>query len=97
MSDMAGSRPLYIPLLPRRPEAPGGCGAAERAGGESAREPTAALDSQRAAIVMDLLRKLAVEQQAAIIAVTHDEKIFDRFDRVFELRDGRLKVDGAEV
>jgi putative ABC transport system ATP-binding protein len=60
-------------------------------------EPTAALDSQRAAIVMDLLRKLAVEQQAAIIAVTHDEKIFDRFDRVFELRDGRLKVDGAEV
>jgi putative ABC transport system ATP-binding protein len=30
---------------------------------------------------MDLLRKLAVEQQAAIIAVTHDDKIFDRFDR----------------
>lgn len=53
-------------------------------------EPTAALDSRRAAIVMDLLRKLAVEQQAAIIAVTHDEKIFDRFDRIFHLRDGRL-------
>lgn len=53
-------------------------------------EPTAALDSKRAAIVMDLLRKLAVEQQAAIIAVTHDEKIFDRFDRIFHLRDGRL-------
>lgn len=57
-------------------------------------EPTAALDSKRAAIVMDLLRKLAVEQQAAIIAVTHDEKIFDRFDRIFHLRDGRL--DEAE-
>ncbi|SKA25104.1 putative ABC transport system ATP-binding protein [Enhydrobacter aerosaccus] len=53
-------------------------------------EPTAALDSKRAGIVMDLLRKLAVEQQAAIIAVTHDEKIFDRFDRIFHLRDGRL-------
>jgi hypothetical protein len=40
-------------------------------------EPTAALDSKRAGIVMDLLRKLAVEHDAAIIAVTHDEKIFD--------------------
>jgi putative ABC transport system ATP-binding protein len=54
-------------------------------------EPTAALDSKRAAIVMDLLRKLAREQDAAIIAVTHDEKIFDRFDRIFQLRDGRLE------
>ena len=53
-------------------------------------EPTAALDSKRAGIVMDLLRKLAVEQQAAIIAVTHDDKIFDRFDRIYHLRDGQL-------
>lgn len=57
-------------------------------------EPTAALDSQRAGIVMDLLRKVAVEQEAAILAVTHDEKIFDRFDRIFHLRDGWL--DGSE-
>jgi putative ABC transport system ATP-binding protein len=54
-------------------------------------EPTAALDSRRAQIVMDLLRKLAVDQNAAVIAVTHDEKIFDRFDRMFMLRDGRLE------
>lgn len=54
-------------------------------------EPTAALDSKRAGIVMDLLRRLAVEQDAAIIAVTHDEKIFDRFDRTFQLRDGMLE------
>jgi putative ABC transport system ATP-binding protein len=53
-------------------------------------EPTAALDSKRAQIVMGLLRKLAVDQSAAVIAVTHDEKIFDRFDRMFMLRDGRL-------
>lgn len=56
-------------------------------------EPTAALDSQRAGIVMDLLRKVAVEQEAAILAVTHDEKIFDRFDRKFHVRDGRLDGD----
>lgn len=56
-------------------------------------EPTAALDSKRAGIVMDLLRKVAMEQDAAIIAVTHDEKIFNRFDRIFHLRDGRLERD----
>jgi putative ABC transport system ATP-binding protein len=54
-------------------------------------EPTAALDSKRAGIVMDLLRKLAVEQSAAVIAVAHDEEIFDRFDRMSMLRDGRLE------
>jgi len=53
-------------------------------------EPTAALDSERAGIVMDLLRKVAVEQSAAVIVVTHDEKIFDRFDAMHVLRDGRL-------
>ena len=60
-------------------------------------EPTAALDSKRAGIVMDLLRKLAVDQNAAIIAVTHDEKIFDRFDDMFLLRDGRLEGEVSAV
>jgi putative ABC transport system ATP-binding protein len=54
-------------------------------------EPTAALDGKRAGIVMDLLRKLAAEQDACIVAVTHDEKIYDRFDRLFHLRDGVLE------
>jgi putative ABC transport system ATP-binding protein len=58
-------------------------------------EPTAALDSKRAGIVMDLLRKVAIEQDAAIIAVTHDDKIFDRFDRIFHLRDGRLDGESS--
>jgi len=54
-------------------------------------EPTAALDSERASIVMDLLRQVATDQQAAVIAVSHDEKIFDRFDHIFHLRDGWLE------
>jgi putative ABC transport system ATP-binding protein len=54
-------------------------------------EPTAALDSQRACVVMDLLGKLAHEQRAAIVVVSHDEKIFDRFHRIFHLRDGYLE------
>ncbi|QIO98562.1 MULTISPECIES: ABC transporter ATP-binding protein [Bradyrhizobium] len=56
-------------------------------------EPTAPLDSQRARIVMDLLRRIAIDQNAAIICVTHDEMILDRFDHIFRLRDGRLEND----
>ena len=56
-------------------------------------EPTAPLDSARARIVMDLLRRIAVEQDAAIIVVTHDEMILDRFDHIFRLRDGRLETE----
>ena len=54
-------------------------------------EPTAALDSERARVAMDLLRRVATEQDAAILVVTHDEKIFDRFDRLVNLRDGRIE------
>jgi putative ABC transport system ATP-binding protein len=55
-------------------------------------EPTAALDSERARVVMDLLRQVAREQQAAILVVTHDEKIFDHFDRMVSMRDGRVET-----
>lgn len=56
-------------------------------------EPTAPLDSQRARIVMDLLRRIAIDQNAAIICVTHDEMILDRFDHIYRLRDGRLEIE----
>ena len=58
-------------------------------------EPTAALDSERARIVMDLLRRVALEHRAAIITVTHDEKIFDCFDHMLRLRDGLLEHQSA--
>lgn len=66
---------------------------ANRPGIILADEPTAALDSERARVVMDLLRQVAQDQQAAILVVTHDEKIFDRFDRMVALRDGRIEQD----
>ena len=55
-------------------------------------EPTAALDSQRAGTVMDMLRKVATERRTAVIVVTHDEKIFDRFDHIHALRDGAIEA-----
>ena len=63
-------------------------------------EPTAPLDTQRAGVVMDLLHRIAVEQRAAVLVVTHDETIFGRFDRLISMRDGQIEkevaVDGAE-
>lgn len=53
-------------------------------------EPTAALDSERAAIVIELMKRVAIEREAAVIVVTHDEKIFSRLDRMVHLRDGRI-------
>jgi len=54
-------------------------------------EPTAALDSQRGRQVMELFRKVAHEQGAAVIVVTHDQRALDVFDRIFEMEDGRLR------
>ncbi|MCQ1780727.1 ABC transporter ATP-binding protein [Neorhizobium galegae] len=59
-------------------------------------EPTAPLDSARARIVMDLLRRIAIDQSAAIVVVTHDEMILDRFDHIYRLRDGRLGIATGE-
>jgi len=60
-------------------------------------EPTAALDSQRAGAVMDLLRKVATERRTAVIVVTHDEKIFNRFDQIHSLRDGAIQLPASEA
>lgn len=54
-------------------------------------EPTAALDGERALSVMQLLRKLAHEQEVAIIVVTHDERMIPLFDRILRVEDGVVK------
>jgi putative ABC transport system ATP-binding protein len=54
-------------------------------------EPTAALDSVRSRIVMDLFRRVAHEQGAAVLVVTHDHRALDVFDLLYEMDDGRLR------
>lgn len=56
-------------------------------------EPTAALDGERALSVMQLLRKLAHEQEVAIIVVTHDERMIPLFDRILRVEDGVVKEE----
>ncbi len=53
-------------------------------------EPTAALDTERGKAVMDLLRQLGRVQKAAVIVVTHDERMIEGFDRVYHMTDGRI-------
>jgi putative ABC transport system ATP-binding protein len=53
-------------------------------------EPTAALDTENGKNVMALLKKLAMEHNSAIMVVTHDLRMVEGFDRIFEVRDGRL-------
>jgi len=56
-------------------------------------EPTASLDTERGARVMDLLKRIARERRSAVITVTHDERMIAGFDTVRRLRDGRLLPD----
>jgi len=53
-------------------------------------EPTAALDTENGKNVMLLLKRLAVENHSAILVVTHDHRMVEGFDRIFEVRDGRI-------
>ena len=58
-------------------------------------EPTAALDKDSGRMAVELFRQLADAQQAAIVMVTHDNKVLDIADRVVQLEEGRL-VEGHD-
>jgi putative ABC transport system ATP-binding protein len=53
-------------------------------------EPTASLDSKSGRDVVDLIRRLAQEEQATVLLVTHDNRILDIADRILQMEDGRL-------
>ena len=55
-------------------------------------EPTASLDSEKAFEVVEILAKETKEKQKATIMVTHDQRLIERCDKVYEMRDGILKL-----
>lgn len=57
-------------------------------------EPTANLDSRHGRDVMLLLKSIARQQDRAVIAVSHDERIRKVADRVLWLEDGRIREIG---
>jgi len=53
-------------------------------------EPTAALDSQRSVAVVDMLKKIAKEQDVAIVMVTHDEAMLPLCDRILNIENKKV-------
>ncbi|WP_412989893.1 ABC transporter ATP-binding protein [Pediococcus siamensis] len=55
-------------------------------------EPTASLDSKHAFEVVKILAKEAHEQHKAIIMVTHDERMTQWSDQIYQIEDGHLAL-----
>ena len=58
-------------------------------------EPTGALDTKNATMVMDILQNLRSEEKA-IVLVTHDLEIAEQMDRVVSMRDGKIIADNLK-
>lgn len=53
-------------------------------------EPTASLDSKKAMEVIELMQELTRNSDRTTVLVTHDNRLLDYCDRVFQIVDGRL-------
>jgi putative ABC transport system ATP-binding protein len=58
-------------------------------------EPTAALDAHAGQVVMQLIRDVAVQQDRAVIVVTHDSRVYRFGDRIIRMSDGH--VDSVQL
>ena len=56
-------------------------------------EPTGNLDSENAALILDLIIRLRREQNFTLILVTHDLGIARQAARILEMKDGRIVSD----
>jgi putative ABC transport system ATP-binding protein len=54
-------------------------------------EPTANLDLETGAEIIDILKGLSVEQGVTVITATHDHKMLKNSDRVLHLRGGQVE------
>ncbi|GAD16160.1 phosphonate-transporting ATPase [Lentilactobacillus otakiensis DSM 19908 = JCM 15040] len=54
-------------------------------------EPTAALDSEKVMEVGKLFKELAETRNKAVVVVTHDTRLLEYADKVYEIMDGKMK------
>ena len=53
-------------------------------------EPTSALDAENGRITMELIARIAVQPDRAVIVVTHDSRVYSFADRIAAMEDGRI-------
>ena len=53
-------------------------------------EPTAALDMERSVGVVKMLKRIAIEQDVAVIMVTHDEAMLPLCDRILKIENKKV-------
>ena len=53
-------------------------------------EPTSALDAENGRITMELISRIAVQPDRAVIVVTHDSRVYSFADRIATMEDGRI-------
>ena len=54
-------------------------------------EPTSALDATTGHQIMSMVRAIAVQPNAAVVVVTHDNRIFNFADKIIQMNDGHLE------
>lgn len=54
-------------------------------------EPTTALDSEKVMEVGKLFKELAETRNKAVVVVTHDTRLLEYADKVYEIMDGKMK------
>jgi putative ABC transport system ATP-binding protein len=57
-------------------------------------EPTGNLDSENAAMILDLLINLHRERKMTLVLITHDMTVARRGSRAIQMKDGRVVFDG---
>ncbi len=55
-------------------------------------EPTSALDAENGRITMELIQRIAVQPDRAVIVVTHDSRVYAFADRIASMEDGRIEA-----
>jgi len=53
-------------------------------------EPTSALDAENGRITMELIQRIAVQPDRAVVVVTHDSRAYAFADRIAAMEDGRI-------
>jgi len=55
-------------------------------------EPTASLDTEKAYDVIEIFKEITRKESTSVIMVTHDTRMLTYCDQIYEMQDGRLRL-----